>query len=663
MENRPVILLAVFLLFTCALFAQTAKDQNTQKPKAIKVLSENSGQTLKENTPRPAPKDTAQANPSAKPETPQKDSSEEEILSEQPAVAQEQEQQNPYDIYDKLSLSEKLAQTIVIATDIDNADKYKEAIQAGLVSGVLIQWGDYSLQQTKKLIDKLQGWAQKSPHKIPLLISIDYEGGTVYTPVTLGFPYLPTNMMLAAAQNEEATATLFYIVATELKNVGVHINFAPVVDVNINPANPIIGVRSFGADTEVVGKMGAAVIEGMQKGGVMAVAKHFPGHGETITDSHLDLPRLNMTKEEFYKVHLPPFKEAIDNNVMGIMTAHIVYDFLDSSNPATFSPKILNGLLKQELGFKGLVISDSLDMAGATKGSSLIEASAKALNSGVDMILTSKRSPKLTHKQLMEKVGKEISKSRVEEASRKVFDLKVKLGLFDDKQYRGKILDSIKAFNVYAGRIAEQAVTVVRSQEGVIPYTKNLPPQETLPQQEDTTISPAENAGTEESSEAKPQTPQPQQAKQPKLCSLFFSPARFADQLPIIIAPFLEKNWQVDYYNAHMRPKQIDIKRAKKCMENADLVILGSLQWADKPISSQKKAIDELLKENKDIILISLMSPYDIKFYPQAKNVIAMYGVNKLSARVAAEIILGNIKAQGKLPILLPPVLNSGKNN
>ena len=363
--KRLSLLLA--LLFTLSAYAKNPGNNTppTQKPKAIKVQSQS--EAIKENFPPKA------ANP--------------EIPNE------------PQTLFDTLTMQEKLAQTIVIATDIDNADKYKDAIQKGLVGGVLIQWGNYSLPQTKKLIDKLQSWAKKSPHKIPLLISIDYEGGTVYTPVTLGFPYLPTNMMLAASQNTEDTATLFYIVATELKNVGVHINFAPVVDVNINPANPIIGVRSFGSDTKVVGDMGSALIDGLQKGGIMAVAKHFPGHGETVIDSHLDLPRLNMTKEEFYTTHVPPFKQAIDNGVMGIMTAHIVYDFIDPQNPATFSPKILNDLLKDELGFKGLVISDSLDMAGATKGSSLIEAATKALNAGVDMILTSKRDPKLTHKQ------------------------------------------------------------------------------------------------------------------------------------------------------------------------------------------------------------------------------------------------------------------------
>lgn len=608
---------AVFLIFFFSLLNAQDSQQTPKeaKPKAIKV------QSLEQKA---APKKQEKENKNIKAETSKKQED-----TKKPKTPQE--------IFDGLTLDQKLAQSIFIAVDIDNAEKYKDAIRKGLVGGVLIQWGDYSLKQTKKLIDKLQSWAAKSPSKIPLLMSIDYEGGTVYTPVTLGFPYLPTNMMIAAANDEKDTASLFYIVATELKNVGMHINFAPVVDVNINPANPIIGVRSFGSDTEVVGKMGGALINGLQKGGIMAVAKHFPGHGETITDSHLDLPRLNMTKEEFYKTHLPPFKQAIDYDVMGIMTAHIVYDFMDSENPATFSPRILNDLLKKELGFKGIVISDSLDMAGATKGSSLIQAAVKALNSGVDIILTSKRNPKLTHSQLMEKIGTEIPQERIEDAAKKIFDLKVKLGLFEENPIRGNIFDSIEAFNLYAGKIAENSVTVVRAEEGIIPYTKNIT---------------TEIDSTAEAKVSQEKAPEKKAAKkQPKLCSLMFSPSRFADQLPIISAPFLEKGWKVEYYNANMRPKEIDITRAKKCMKDADLVIIGSLQWADKPIRKQKQAIENLLKEQKDIIFLSLMSPYDIKFYPQAKNVIAIYGVNQLSMQAVAKIIMGDIKAKGKLPI------------
>lgn len=543
------------------------------------------------------------------------------------SLPQQPEKQNKPIVFEDLTLEQKLAQTIFIAMDVDTAGKYKTAIQKGLIGGVLIQWGNYSLEQTRDLIKKIQGWAAKSPAKIPLLIALDYEGGTVYTPVTLGFPYLPTNMMLAAADNLEDTITLFYIVAMQLKSVGVHINFAPVIDVNINPANPIIGVRSFGSDTQLVGKMGLALITGMQNAGIMAVAKHFPGHGETYQDSHLDLPHLSVDEEEFRRVHLPPFKLAVNNGVMGVMTAHIVYDFMDKDNAATFSPAILKGLLRDEMGFKGIVISDSLDMAGALKGSDIITAAVKSLNAGVDLLLTSKRDPIRTHKEIMAQINKTIPQERVENAAGKIFELKQKLGLFDRNAKQADIKSSATAFEYFAKKLTEEGVTAVKTQTGVIPYTK--PRRAT-----------AKADGSFEE-------------KKRKLCSVFFSPARFADQLPAINTPFMEKGWQVEYFNAHMRPQQPDIDRAKKCMKDADLVIIGSLQWADKPIDSQKKAIDELLESDKDIILLSLMSPYDIKFYPQAKNVIAMYGANKLSAHTAADIILGNITPKGKLPVNL----------
>lgn len=544
--------------------------------------------------------------------------------------------QNTLITFDSLSLEEKLAQTIVISTDIDNISKYKDAIKQGYVGGVLIQWGNYSPRQTKKAIAQMQAWAQQSPSKIPLLVSIDYEGGTVYTPVTLGLPYLPTNMMLAAAKDEGDTAALFYTAAQALKYIGVHINFAPVLDVNINPQNPIIGVRSFGDDTQTVSLMGAALIEGLQKGGVMAVAKHFPGHGETKIDSHRDLPYFSLSKKDLYKTHLPPFRTAISKNVAGVMSAHIVYEFLDEDNPATYSKKILTNLLKEQMGFEGIVISDSLDMGGATKTSDLQTSAARALNAGVDMILISRRDPQEVHGFLMECVDTKVPKQRVEDAARKIFALKERLGLVDISKQAPPLKSTLPSFNYYAKKITEEAITKVRAQKGIIPYTKK-----------------AAAKAQSKTSEGKYKIGAARGAKKQKLCAVFFSPLRFADQLPYFRAPFLEKGWDTQYYNAMLRPSKDDVKYIEKCMQGADLTVLGSLQWADKPYAEQKKVIDGLLEKKQDIILLSLMSPYDIKFYPQAKNVIAVYGVNKISARAAADVILGNIEAKGNLPIKL----------
>ncbi len=592
----------ILILFFAApfLFAQDMENapQNKQiKPKAVKAAAA-------EATAEAAPKKTDIQKDAAKKE-PAKTQKPKQIVDENTP-------------FEDLPLKYKLAQTIFVSADTDRAQRLKAPIEQGLVGGVLIQWGNYSLKQTKELVDKLQKWAQNSPTKIPLLISIDYEGGTVYTPVTLGLPYLPTNMMLAAAGNIEDTTTLFYIVAKELGSVGVHINFAPVIDVNINPSNPIIGVRSFGSNTELVGDMGVALINGLQKGGVMAVAKHFPGHGETTIDSHLDLPHLKLPEDQFRKIHLAPFNKALDAGVMGLMTAHIVYDFIDDKEPATFSDKIINGMLRGEMDFEGVVISDSLDMAGATKTRTITDAAAKALANGVDILLTASNPAIKTHKELMAKVGKEIPQERVEEAALKVYKLKKQLGLFDDKGDAPELESHDDAFTYFADKITRSAVTVVRNEDALIPLA--------------------------------PQTTQ-QDGKKPKLCSIFFSPARFANQLPVFNKPFMTKGWEVQHFNAHMSPQDKDMRRAKACTANADLIVIGSMQWADKPNRMQRNAINKILKEYPQAVLVSLMSPYDIPFYPDAATVLALYGINKLSVQAAADIILGNIEAQGKLPV------------
>ena len=185
--------------------------------------------------------------------------------------------------FDELSAEEQLGQTLVAFVDVDSAELVRPAIEQGKLGGVLIQWGNYSVRETRRLINKLQEWAAQSPHKIPLLIAIDYEGGTVYTPITLGFEYLPTNMMLAASQDEEKAATLAYLAGLQLRRVGVHVNFSPVLDVNSNPRNPIIGVRSFGGDVSTVTKMGMALMNGFRAAGIVPIVKHFPGHGDTAS--------------------------------------------------------------------------------------------------------------------------------------------------------------------------------------------------------------------------------------------------------------------------------------------------------------------------------------------------------------------------------------------
>lgn len=518
--------------------------------------------------------------------------------------------------FDELSFEEKLGQTLVAFVDVDSAEQLRPAIETGKIGGVLIQWGNYSLAQTEELIAKLQRWAAKSPHKIPLLISIDYEGGTVYTPITLGFDYLPTNMMLSAAADEEGAAAIAYLAGLELRRTGVHINFSPVLDVNNNPDNPIIGVRSFGADPADVTKMGIALINGFKAAGVMSIVKHFPGHGDTAQDSHYAVPVVKASAEQMQKVHLAPFDAAVKQGVSGVMTGHVLYPALDAKNIATFSKPILQDLLKTRMGFTGLVVTDSLDMKSATTYCTIAGCAARALESGADMVLLGRYIKPLTvFNKTVQEVKEKNLQPRVEEAAEKIFEAKHQMGLLDGTWKAPA--PSHEAYRAELGKISAKAVTLVRNRKNTIPFIPNS-------------------------------------NKKPTVCAVFFAPARFSDQLMSFSKPFLEKGWHVRSYNAALTPRKKDSQRAAACAKGADLLILTSLQWADKTNINQKNSINGLIKENKNTVFISTMSPYDIKSYPEADTVLATYGLNRYVLQTAADIILGNQKAQGKLPVELP---------
>ena len=433
----------------------------------------------------------------------------------------------------------------------------------------------------------------------------------------MGFDYLPTNMMLSAAADEEGAAAIAYLAGLELRRAGVHINFSPVLDVNNNPDNPIIGVRSFGADPADVTKMGIALINGFKAAGVMSIVKHFPGHGDTAQDSHYAVPVVKASAEQMQKVHLAPFAAAVKQGVSGVMTGHVLYPALDAKNIATFSKPILQDLLKTRMGFKGLVVTDSLDMKSATTYCTIAGCAVRSLENGADMILLGRYIKPLTvFAQTSQEIKTKNLQPRVEEAARKIFEAKRNMGLLNPPAHMPQ--PSHEAYRAELEKISAKAVTLVRNRKKTIPFI-----------------------------------PAPGN-KKPTVCAVFFAPARFSDQLMNFSKPFLEKGWNVRSYNAALTPRKKDSQRAAACAKGADLLILTSLQWADKTNINQKNAINGLIKENKNTVFISTMSPYDIKNYPEADTVLATYGLNRYVLQTAADIILGNQQAQGKLPVELP---------
>ncbi len=237
-------------------------------------------------------------------------------------------------------------------------------------------------QQVRSLIGSIHAHTPFTP-----FIAIDQEGGIVER---LRFPSMspsPGLLALGRLNSKEDVFRAHRIMGEELHDLGIHIDFAPCLDVNNNPANPIIGVRSFGEDPQLVAELGTQAILGLRQGGVAATAKHFPGHGNTSRDSHLALPTINSSFEELQRTELVPFKAAIAAEVEAIMTAHIVFPALDPEVPATLSKRVLTDLLRQELGYKGVIVTDSLSMRSIADRWGFGEATVRSIEAGADLVL------------------------------------------------------------------------------------------------------------------------------------------------------------------------------------------------------------------------------------------------------------------------------------
>ncbi|GAA2423969.1 glycoside hydrolase family 3 protein [Actinomadura vinacea] len=311
---------------------------------------------------------------------------------------------------------------------------------------------------------------QKSS-KLPLLLSVDEEQGLVSrAPFLTRFP---GNMALGATRRPEDAQAAARVTGTELRAVGINQDYAPVADVNVNPANPVIGVRSYGSDPALVSQMLTSAIGGYQSAGVAATAKHFPGHGDTATDSHTGLPVIGHTRSQWERLDAPPFQAAVRGGVDAVMSAHIVVPGLDrSGDPATLSKTVLTGLLRERLGHQGVIVTDSLEMQGARLKYGDGEVAVRAINAGADQLLMPPRLPTAYRAVLNAVRDGTIPRRRLDEAVGRVLRLKEARGLF-----RGTAADAARAAAVVraaphratAQQVAEHAVTLVRNDRGLLP--------------------------------------------------------------------------------------------------------------------------------------------------------------------------------------------------
>ncbi|WP_276256399.1 glycoside hydrolase family 3 protein [Halomontanus rarus] len=339
-------------------------------------------------------------------------------------------------ILEELSVEEKVGQLLHVGIGLGNfetetgwPDEEIRTVLEEIRPGAVRVYGNHAATPhfMAQYANQLQRWAEATVHEIPLLLSCDCEYGAVDI-VGHGARAYPALMGRTAAGDIDLARVVSAAVAREMVAMGLDMNHQPVVDVNTNPDNPVIGVRSPGSDPQTVSEFATAALEGIHAEEQVAVAKHFPGHGDTELDSHLELPHVTYDRETLERVHLPPFEAMIERGVDCIMTSHIVVDCLDPDRPATLSPTILTDLLRDELGFEGVVVTDAMMMDAIADNYGVGEAAVRAVDAGADLVLTGYVPAEdllETRDAIVDAVESgELSESRIDDSVERVLALK-----------------------------------------------------------------------------------------------------------------------------------------------------------------------------------------------------------------------------------------------
>lgn len=458
-----------------------------------------------------------------------------------------------------------------------------------------------SPEQLRQLTGMLRRAAVENGQQPPL-IGIDQEGGQLVA-ITNGATELPGNMALGATRSEDLAYKAGQVLGRELLAMGINMNFAPSLDVNINPKNPVIGIRSFGDDPDLVAALGAAMIRGMQSEGVIATAKHFPGHGDTVSDSHHVTPVVDQPLSRLNDVELKPFQAAIDAGADAIMTAHITFPALDATQPATLSRAILGDLLRGKMGFGGLLVTDAMDMhAVAHMGTA--ESVRAALSAGNDLILLGHIPDQMTLAQQF--AGEESAESvaRIERAQANIPRVQPPLGLVGSDAHRR-----------IAQEIADSSITLVRD------TAANLP------------LSPADGQ---------------------RIAVLTFepvdmTPADTSSGVTIRLADAVKmRHKDVQPITFSLNPDADEILDIVAQTADADIIIIGTARAEHYP--GQGELVAALSAQNKPLITVALRTPYDILAYPQVATYLCAYGIRDVTTEAVARVLFGEIAPQGTLP-------------
>lgn len=513
-------------------------------------------------------------------------------------------------LYAKLSMDERIGQLYIVALytnkDQNHISGVRKLVEQERIGGIILMQDD--AEQEIALVNEFQ---KKS--RVPMLFGMDAEWG-LYQRIKTAHKF-PWAMTLGAIQDNNLVYEMASKIAEDAKKMGIYWNFAPVVDVNTNPKNPIIGNRSFGSDVQNVIAKSLAYAQGLQDNGVLAAIKHFPGHGDTDVDSHLDLPVVKHSLERLNKIELAPFKALMDKKIGGAMIAHLYVPQLEKGKniPASISYDIVTNLLKNKFRYEGLVITDALNMNAVAKKYPAGELDLRAFKAGNDVLLFSQDVP--TGKKLIkEAIQKgEISEKRLEESVKKILKTKYLLGLQNLQPLSSEGINNVLNNDSHA-KISEKlytnALTLLKDEKQLFPLREK---------------------------------------------EVYYLPLEEASH-----DAFLQE------LSKEIKVKKISFKEIQSIPENA-VVIIGlhkdnSTAYKPYKISWESKRLINQVKSRNKVILNVFGSPYALQDVDISgiSSVLVSYENNPLSMKATAEAYLGKQKINGRLPVVVNEQIKYG---
>jgi beta-N-acetylhexosaminidase len=481
-------------------------------------------------------------------------------------------------------------------------------------------------QQVAHLSNGIQQAAMGARVPIPALIATDQEQGPVVSRIPAPFTQFPGSQALAAGRQTKDAYTTSKITGQELRAIGINQDYAPDADVNVNPANPVIGVRSFGSDPSLVAKFVGAQVDGYQAANVIPTAKHFPGHGDTDTDSHTGVPRINHTRQQWEQLDLPPFKEAIKRGVDSIMTAHIIVPALDpSEDPATLSQPILTGILRNQLRYDGVVVTDALGMAGVRAKYGDDRVPVLALKAGVDQLLKPPTDTagngvfQLQFDSVLAAVrGGELSESRIDQSVYRVLRLKKKHGLFrqpyvDESKVPSRV--GTPAHQAVEQQVTDRTTTLIKN-NAVLPLAKDN--------------------------------------------RKVFVTGWGVTTTATLAAAIAKRGPVTSVLQTGLGPTQAQIDQSVAQANNSDLVVVTTNRAWDISTAAghngpgQMNLVKALVATGKPVIVVAARDAYDIAYFPEVSTYLATYSYTPAALESLTKVMYGEISPSGKLPVTVP---------